>query len=66
MRVINLSRIVAAFAILLLAGACNDPSGPGGQYPESRVGTTQPDSPPEKPDDGKGGKNEPEPNTRIR
>lgn len=65
MRVINLSRIVAAFAILLLAGACNDTSGPGGQYPEPRVGTTQPDSPPEKPD-GKGGKNEPEPNTRIR
>jgi uncharacterized protein YjdB len=31
MRVVTLSRVVAAFAVLTLAAACDDTSGPGGQ-----------------------------------
>lgn len=42
MRVISLSRTVAAFAALILAGACNDTSGPGGQGPGDTGMTVEP------------------------
>jgi uncharacterized protein YjdB len=38
MRVISLSRTVAAFAALILAGACSDTSGPGEESPDFSTG----------------------------
>jgi uncharacterized protein YjdB len=38
MRVISLSRTVAAFAALILAGACSDTSGPDGGSPDFNTG----------------------------